>query len=366
MYQIGEEALMLKSRNIGVGLVLVALLLSAVGVPLAADTAGANQSSAPFIESQAAMVADQAGHILYKKNEQDRMYPASTTKILTALLAVENCNLNQTVTAGPEVNMVPAASGRCGLVPGESITMRDLLYGLLLRSGNDAAMTIAVNLARKANPDLTMSEQEALGEFSWMMNQRAQELGAKNSHFINPHGLPEPEHYSTARDLMLITMTAMKDPFLREVVATPSYSPAGRSDKATGQAVVWVNTNKLLDKNSPFFMADAAGIKTGHTDEAGYCLVSSAHRKQAQAYAVVLNSTQDGVWKDSAELLDYGLSHSPSINEVQEEPAPKKAKLATPALPKWTYFLVFVSATALLAFVAMGFSRFASKDKSEA
>lgn len=352
----------------GLGLALIALLLLSSAVPVFAvetsnENTETNQPPPPFIEAQAAFVADGSGHILYKKNELERMYPASTTKILTALLAVENCDLEQIVVAGPEIKLIPASSGRCGLELGESITMRDLLYGLLLRSGNDAAMTIAVNLARKANPDMQMSEQEALGEFSWMMNQRAQELGAKGSHFVNPHGLHEAEHYSTARDLALITMTAMKDPFLREVVATPSYSPAGRIDQSSGQPVVWLNTNKLLDKASPFYMADATGIKTGHTEEAGYCLVSSAHRKQVLAYSVVLNSTQNGVWKDSSELLEYGLISSKPVAEKTASPA-KKAKLATPALPKWAYFLVFVSGVALLTFVGMGFSRLASKDKS--
>ncbi|MGE5389571.1 MAG: D-alanyl-D-alanine carboxypeptidase family protein [Deltaproteobacteria bacterium] len=355
-------------KNKGMAIMLITLLLSVSRPILAADTSGGNtgtgQSSHLSIEAQAAIVMDQAGHILYKKNEQIRMYPASTTKILTALLAVENCDLNETVTVGPEISMIPITSGRCGLEQGESITMRDMLYGMLLRSGNDAAAAIAVFIARRANPDITMNEQEALGEFSWMMNQRAQELGAKDSHFVNPHGLHEPEHYSTARDLALIAITAMQDPFLKEVVATPSYSPAGRTDKATGQALVWINTNKLLDKQSPFYMAYATGIKTGHTEEAGYCLVSSARSSHGQVYAIVLNSTQNGVWKDSAQLLDYGLAHSQPINEEQESPA-KKAKLPTPTLPKWTYLLMFASGVALLVFVGMGFSRLASKNSSQ-
>lgn len=336
-------------------LLLTAAFLWSGRPALAADTAKA--ADPPYIEAQAAIVTDRAGRVLYEKNERLRMYPASTTKILTALLAVENCGLDDAVTVGPEINLVSINSGRCGLQAGESITMRELIYGMLLRSGNDAAMTIAVTVARKSGSDIPMDNQSALNEFAWMMNQRAGEMGARDSHFINPHGLHDPAHYSTAYDLALITRQAMKDQFLSEVVATTAYTPSSKTPAGNGAEALWVNTNKLLDERSPFYMPEATGVKTGHTREAGYCLVSCAGRKGLRIYAVVLNASQNGVWKDSATLLNYGLTRQP-MEQREATPAAPKPRPAAPHLPTRIYYMLALVGAALLLFVAIGFSRF--------
>lgn len=336
------------------------LMLTAVFLWVGHPALGANsdkESAPPYIEGQAAIVTDRAGQVLYEKNERLRMYPASTTKILTALLAVENCGLDDAVTVGPEINLVPVNSGRCGLQVGESITMRDLIYGLLLRSGNDAAMTIAVTVARKSGSDIPMNDQSALNKFAWMMNQRAGEMGARDSHFVNPHGLHDPAHYSTTYDLAIITRQAMKDQFLSEVVDTPAYTPSSKTPTGNGAEALWVNTNKLLDEQSPFFMPEAIGVKTGHTGEAGYCLVSCAERKELRIYAVVLNSSQNGVWKDSVDLLNYGLTQQP-IEKAEVKAAAPKPPLSAPHLPARIYYMLALVGAALLLFVAIGFSRF--------
>lgn len=357
---------MSRIRSFLLGFLLTAVLLSGSNLALAADPTGGqtqtNLSAPPYIEAQAAIVTDQAGHILYNKNEHLRMYPASTTKILTALLAVENCKLEDVVTVGPEITLVPINSGRCGLRQGESITIRELIYGMLLRSGNDAAMTVAVNVARKTGSDIPMNDQAALGEFAWMMNQRAGEIGALDSHFVNPHGLHDPEHYSTAYDLALIARKAMSDPFLSEVVATPAYLPSSKIEKSSGQVTQWVNTNKLLDDKSPFFMPEAVGVKTGHTEEAGYCLVSSASHEQVRIYAVALNSSQNGVWRDSIKLLNYGFTHPPTETK-EKKISPPKTRLSSPGLPAWTYCVLIAVGAVLLIFVAIGFSMLASRSK---
>jgi len=346
---------MVSLRNLMSVLLLTAAFLWSGPPALAADTG--KESAPPYIEGQAAIVTDQAGQILYEKNKKLRMYPASTTKILTALLAVENCGLDDVVTVGPEINLVPVNSGRCGLQVGESITMRELIYGLLLRSGNDAAMTIAITVARKSGSDIPMSDQAALNEFAWMMNQRAGEMGARDSNFVNPHGLHDPAHYSTAYDLARITRQAMRDSFLSEVVATPAYTPSYKNPAGNEAAPLWVNTNKLLDERSPFFMPEATGVKTGHTGEAGYCLVSSAERKELRIYAVVLNSSQNGVWKDSVDLLKYGLTQQP-METREAKPAAPKPRLSSPHLPTRIYYMLALVGAALLLFVAIGFSRF--------
>jgi len=321
-----------------------------------AENEQGNLATAPQIEAQSAIVTDQAGNILYKKNEHSRVFPASTTKILTALLAVENCDLDESVAVGKEITLIPSYSGRCGLQEGETITMRELMYGLLLRSGNDAALSIAVNVARKANPDKALSDQESLSLFAWMMNQRALAIGAKDSHFVNPHGLHDPQHYSTAYDLALIAREAMKNRFLSQVVATWTYSPSSQVYNPSGQPAVWTNTNKLLDEKSPFYLAAAVGVKTGHTDEAGYCLVSAAGKKQSLIYAVVLKSSQNGIWKDSINLLNYGFKHPAPVSK---KPAPprQKTRLSSPGLSIRSYSIMIGVGILLLLIVSIGFAR---------
>lgn len=320
-----------------------------------------NYKAIPQLEARAAIVTDQEGNILYRKNERSQMYPASTTKILTALLAVENSELDESVTIGKEITLIPSYTGRCGLQEGEIITMRELIYGLMLRSGNDAAMTIAVNVARKANPDKTLNEQQAVALFAWMMNQRALAIGAGDSHFVNPHGLHDPQHYSTAFDLALITREAMKNSFISQVVATAAYAPASQLYNPGGQPAVWTNTNKLLDENSPFYLPGTIGVKTGHTDESGYCLVSAIGAEQTKIYAVVLNSSQNGVWQDSITLLNYGLSH-PTAVKTEPEASPEKKQQPTPSLPKWSYFLIIGIGITVSIVVCAGFSRLQTRN----
>lgn len=264
----------------------------------------------PKLEAQAAVMIDQeTGDILYERQGYKRMYPASTTKILTALLTLENCRRDEVVMAGRELYLVPPKSSIAGLVIGQELTIEELLYALLLPSGNDAAYVLAAHIARQENPGLVLSDREAVDLFVGLMNKRAVEIGMKDSHFINPDGYHHDGHYSTACDLALLSKKAMEYPLFRQVVAVPVFTPGNSADS---QNLVWENTNELLVAGSPHYYSGAIGIKTGHTEQAGYCLAAAAARADRQLLSVILNSSETGVFKDTINLLNYGFD-SPQI-----------------------------------------------------
>lgn len=253
----------------------------------------------------AAIVVDAGdGKPLYEFNSREKMYPASTTKIMTAFIALENGSLEEIVRVGAEIRGVAADESNAGLREGDVMTLRDLLSALMLPSGNDAARTIARYISERVYG----SADDWNERFAELMNEKAERLGAVGTHFANPHGMHDPEHYSTAADLALIALEAMKLPAFREIVAAP-YVDAGSE-----AAAVYVNRNKLLDRDGDLFYRGANGIKTGFTSAAGYCLVASAERGGRELIAVVLQSTEDAVWSDARSLLEFGFQ--------KEEPAP--------------------------------------------
>ncbi|MCM3766730.1 D-alanyl-D-alanine carboxypeptidase family protein [Neobacillus niacini] len=251
-----------------------------------------------FIRGEAGLLLEMdSGKVLYEKNKHKRLFPASTTKILTALLAIENGNLDQQITVGKEVRVKTPGESTAWLREGQVLTLRELLAGLMLPSGNDAARTIAIYTAKTKGGQL--SEEEALDYFVDMMNERAKKLGAENSHFMNPNGLHHPNHYSTAHDLGLIAKAAMANPAFKDIVSSKIFSD---------ERITYQNRNQLLDDNGPFYFEGANGIKTGFTNEAGYCLVSSAERNGSRFIAVVLKSDKDNIWNDSISLLEKGFA----------------------------------------------------------
>ncbi|MEF2966036.1 D-alanyl-D-alanine carboxypeptidase family protein [Paenibacillus sp. M1] len=253
------------------------------------------------LEGRAVMVMDrETGELLYGDHERKKMYPASTTKILTALILLEKSDPDVQVTVGDEVLQRAADESSAGLVPGEKLTVRDLTAAMLLPSGNDAARTAAVYVALLETGE-EMEPERAMDYFAGMMNEKAEELGATRSHFVNPHGLHDPDHYTTAYDMALIARGALDNDIFRSIVGQTEY----RTGTAAGQgAHVFENRNKLLGGEWQF--QGASGVKTGYTDDAGYCLVGSAVRDNRELITVVLHSSEQGVWSDTVKLLDYG------------------------------------------------------------
>ena len=219
-------------------------------------------SKESFASSQAEIAMElSTGTILTESNAHARLPMASTTKILTAIIIIEDCNLDEEITVPNEAVGVEGSS--IYLTKDEKIDVRDLLYGLMLRSGNDSAVALAIH------------HSGSIENFAAVMNKRAKKMGAENSNFKNPSGLPDDEHYTTAYDLCTIACYAMKNETFKEIVSTKSY---------TGKYKTFLNKNKILYKYE-----SANGIKTGYTLKAGRCLVSSAEENGMDIVCVVLN-----------------------------------------------------------------------------
>jgi serine-type D-Ala-D-Ala carboxypeptidase (penicillin-binding protein 5/6) len=245
---------------------------------------GARSQDLPLAAQSAALVDSYSGEFLYTKNPDAKEYPASSTKILTALIVIEAGNLDQMVTVAPEDTRVEPSS--LDLKPGQQFTRRQLLFGMLLKSANDVAMCLARDNAG------------SVPAFAEKMNLRAAELGAISSHFVNPHGLHDPNHYTTAHDLVLIARAAMQQPLFRQIVSTIYYTWR----TPTGQVEELRNHNRLLRH-----FAGCNGLKTGYTRPAQQVLVSSALRGGHEVISVVLHTDKPGIWVDSKTLLTYGL-----------------------------------------------------------
>jgi D-alanyl-D-alanine carboxypeptidase (penicillin-binding protein 5/6) len=247
--------------------------------------AAASPEGEPNIVAQSAAVIDSyTGEFLFVKNENALEYPASSTKILTALLVIEAGDLDKSVAI--DLSDTKVEPSNLELKPGEQYTRRQLLYGLMLKSANDVAMALARDNAGSV---------EAFAE---KMNRRAEELGATNSHFANPHGLPDPNHYTTAHELALVARAAMEQPFFRQVVSTIYYT--WKSPK--GAVYQLRNHNRLLRH-----FVGCNGLKTGYTRAAQQVLISSALREGHEVISVVLHTDKPGIWEDSKTLLTYGL-----------------------------------------------------------
>ena len=256
---------------------IAALVLACTATPLFGQTLNVVAQSAAVVDSY-------SGDFLFAKNENAKQYPASSTKILTALIVIESGDLDHLVTVDLADTKVEPSS--LGLKPGEQYTRRQLLYGLLLKSANDVAMVLARDNAG------------SIPAFAEKMNLRAAQLGATSSHFVNPHGLHDPNHYTTAHDLVLIGRAAMQQPLFREIVSTIYYTwkaPSGQIDQLR-------NHNRLLRH-----FAGCNGLKTGYTRIAQQVLVSSALRGGHEVISVVLHTDKPGIWDDSKALLSYGL-----------------------------------------------------------
>ncbi len=257
----------------------------------------------PGISAQTAiMVEANTGEVLYEKNADEKAYPASITKIMTALLAIENGNLDKKVKISENASGVEGSS--IYLETGERIPLRDLVYGLMLRSGNDAAVAIAEEIGGSVE------------NFVIMMNKRARELGAYNTHFMNPNGLHNPEHYTTARDMALIAMAAMKNPEFRKVAAAKSWV----TDRGEGKYNYFYNKNKVI-----YQYEGGTGIKIGYTKAAGRTLVASSERNGMALICVVMNAPD---WfQDTYKLMDYAYGQYETVKVAAAQQPLKMVKI---------------------------------------
>jgi len=244
-----------------------------------------------YCSAEAAVLIRSDGSVLYEKNADMRHSMASTTKIMTALIVIETLPPDMLVTVDDRAVGVEGSS--MYLEKGESLTVRDLLYALMLQSANDAAAALAYECAG------------SIEDFAGMMNAKAEALGLENTHFTNPHGLDDPEHYTTARSLARLTAYAVGDSTFREIVSSVKY--AYSTSKKSG---VFVNHNKLLCS-----LEGCVGVKTGYTKSTGRCLVSATDRDGLLLICVTLNDPDD--WRDHKALHDYGSGLYTRISDVK-------------------------------------------------
>ncbi|KGK83936.1 D-alanyl-D-alanine carboxypeptidase [Desulfosporosinus sp. HMP52] len=250
----------------------------------------AENTSPPDVRGEGAYLIDvSSGQTLFVKNPDKQLAPASTTKIMTGLLAIENGNFDDMVTVSKTMlNNKVVYGTQIYLEPGEQILFKDLLYATLLNSANDAAVTLAEYVGKD------------MSHFVEMMNQRASEIGATNTHFVNPSGLTETGHLTTAHDLALIAREAYQNPIFAEFVRTKT-QPISRSKADV--PVLMVNENKLLWRDS-----SVDGIKTGYTAAAQNCLVASATKDGRQLIGVILKSPGREIYTDMQNMFDYGFT----------------------------------------------------------
>jgi len=257
---------------------LVFLILMITNVAVAAP-------NPPMIQAKAAIVIDATtGKVLYSKNGEEQHYPASTTKMMTLIVALEQGNPDDLVTVSK--NAASTEGSSLDLTQGEQLKMVDLLYGIMLISGNDATVAVAEHIAGTVE------------KFAKLMTEKAHAIGANDTHFANSSGLPDPNHFTTAHDLARIAAYGYKNSLFREIVSTKH------------KIIPWPGKDhgrELFNENRMLWLYEGGnGVKTGYTEAAGRCLVSGAKRNGMQLITVVLDS--ETMWDDSIALLDYGFS----------------------------------------------------------
>ncbi len=290
----------MKNRRFPAAVLLLAILCS---LSFSFRAAAAREGE-PKIRSNAAILYEvTSGELVYEKNGKQKAYPASTTKIMTALLALENCEMDEPVTVTrAALNTVSPGSSIAGLQNGEVLSMYEMLECLLVASGNDAASVIAAHIGG------------TVAQFVEMMNERSRELGCTSTHYTNPSGLHDEEHYTTAEDLLKVTVEAMKHPEFVEIVGSAQVTIP--ETNKVDHPRYFNNTNQLISQavTSVNLYSKATGIKTGHTTPAGYCLVSSAENGDLSYIAVVLggyideNTGRNYSYVDSINLFLWGFS----------------------------------------------------------
>lgn len=294
----------------GVLFLAIVFLLFSEGQPVWAEPA-------LNINGRAAVLLDaDSKQVLYEKNRDEKLPPASITKILTAIMAIESGKLDDTVTIGPNPALLDGT--KVYLEKGEKIKLRELVIAALVHSANDAALAIAEYLGGTEE------------KFVQKMNERAQELGAKNSNFVNAHGLSVENHYTTAYDMGVLACYAMQNKTFRDIVQKKIYDWEGQAWQTR-----MINKNQLL-----WSYNGATGIKTGYTTEAKCTIVASANRDQQELIVVVLGSVGNNTWTDAAAVLDYGFAHFQKLQlanpsqiaaRVQFDEEQKKELRLTPA-----------------------------------
>lgn len=230
-----------------------------------------------------------SGKLLYGKGCEERIAPASLTKLLTASVALKYIPSDRVITVGTELDLVHPNSSLCLIARGHRLRLYDLIAGMLMVSGNDAAYTVAVSTAKEVSGDDTMSDEEAVEYFCGLMNDFAQSLGMSDSRFTSPDGFDSEGQYTTLSDLLLLARYAWSVPEIREIASVAERYTVFES----GENITWKNTNRLLDPDDEFYCQYARGMKTGTTVKAGNCLIAVFEKEGTEYISIVAQCSDD-------------------------------------------------------------------------
>ena len=282
--------------------IIILLFTGAVMPPLALQT------------EAAIMVEQTTGRVLYERNMHRRMYPASMTKLLTALVVLDYLHPDDVLVIGSEIRNMPLGYATGILQEGESVSVHVLLKSLLIRSANESARVLALHTVQVRNNRFNLNYMEdAKSAFAAMLNDKARELGAMDTRFTNPYGLHDTRHFTTAYDLALIARTFMDIPLLADIVAMPSFTGSGVYGQIPPEGALvrdfhWINTNQMLP-DGPFGHPFVTGMRTGYTTPAGECLAASAYHNGLGLITIVFDSASPGRWNDTRRMLDFGFAN---------------------------------------------------------
>lgn len=273
------------------------------------NTKNAEKPELNLYSKACVLIERSTNRIAYEKNADERIYPASTTKLLTAILTIEHCNLSDTVTITNDmVSQIPPEYTTAYLRPGEQVTVEQLLNSLLIPSANDAGFALAIHISGSVE------------KFSDLMNEKATQIGCTNSHFTNPSGIHNDNHYSTARDMSLIGMYSLKYNEITEICKKTSYSlhPANSYERT------FETTNTLMKPSEPNYYEFANGLKTGFTNPAGSCIIATAKKDNMEFLVVVLgapapDNTTNYRDVDCKTLFEYGFANYEEITKPDEK-----------------------------------------------
>ena len=292
---------MKRTKRIVIITIIFMIILLPLTKVMAADNIDTNDYNPDNIStnSESALLMDaKTGKILYSKNAFSRMYPASTTKLMTAILTLENCELNEVTTVSHNaIYSIPIGYTHASLVEGEQLTIEQLLNILLIPSANDAAVVLAEHISGSVE------------NFAILMNNKAEELGCLDTHFVNPNGIHDENHYSTAYDLSLIGRYAMKFDDIMRIAKVAQYT-LPKTNKYNEENRIFNSTNGLIDPNDSYYYEYATGLKTGYTDKSGSCIVATAQKDNVELIEVILGSESTSErYEDCINLFNYGFNN---------------------------------------------------------
>lgn len=269
-----------------------------------------NWPAGPKIGAESAMLIEvNTGTVLYAKNIDEQLYPASVTKILTALIAMENCDMDEMVTFSQEAisSIDWRNDANLGIAPGNSITMEQCLYGLLVGSANEVAYAIAEHISGDGN----------IEGFAELMNKRAEELGCTNSHFVTPNGIHDSNHYTSAHDLALIGQAFFSNELLARMSATTSYKVPKTATQPRDDMIVYAKSK--LHPGKEYAYDGLVGTKTGYTDYARQTLISCAERNGMKLLCVIMKEESPYQFSDTVELFNYGFDNFQTVNTSEKD-----------------------------------------------